>query len=174
MYLSLSVVFFFIVKFSHKVQLTCLDDFTSEMLPVPPQTDFSFEETTELKILSTVEVFRRSRFFTVLFVIVIIGDVSIVKFPVVIQYFFIVNCCRLSHRKSSSASVKSSAIVTSGTSIGSSNFNSSRSDSGNLSGSSLSFTAYLIASKMLILGTSSLASMYVMHNLTIVDLYFTL
>ena len=55
MYFSLSVVFF-IVKFSNKVHLTCLDDFTSEMLPVPPQIDFSFEETTELKILSTFTV----------------------------------------------------------------------------------------------------------------------
>ena len=36
-----------IVKFYHKVHQTCLDDFASEVLPVPPQRNWSFEEIPE-------------------------------------------------------------------------------------------------------------------------------
>ena len=36
-----------IVKFSHKVHQTCLDDVASEVLAVPHQRDCSFEENSE-------------------------------------------------------------------------------------------------------------------------------
>ena len=46
-----------IVKFSHKVHKTWLDDFASEVLPVPLQRDCSFETFPELQIFPIVNVF---------------------------------------------------------------------------------------------------------------------
>ena len=111
------------------------------MLPVPPQIDLAVLKIfLTCKYFQSWQSFRRFKFFTALYVIGIRGDISTVGFPVVIQYFFIVSCYRISHRKSL-ASIKSLAVVRSGTNIGLSNFNWSRSDWSNLNGSSLFSTA---------------------------------
>ena len=54
--MHLSVVIL-IVKFSHKVHLTCLDDFASEVLLVPPQKDYNFEGIPEQQMFLIVKVF---------------------------------------------------------------------------------------------------------------------
>ena len=132
--------------------------------------------------------FRKSGFFNALFIIVIRGNVSTVGFPVVTQYFFIFNCCRLSYRKNLVSVSKSISICAIMSQFWLSNFNSFRSNWSNFNGSSLSstvsawvskkipahwkqfwmvslvtlsyvYTRNFIASKMLILGTSPLASL---------------
>ena len=60
-----------------------VDDFTSEMLPVSPQTAAVLKQFQRYKYFWPWWSFRRSRFFTALFIIVIGSDVSTVGFPVV-------------------------------------------------------------------------------------------
>ena len=77
MYISLSVVSV-IVKFtSSTLNLSCS----------PPKEIADLKQFQSCKYFRQRRSFRRSRFFTALFVIVIRGDISTVGFSVAIQYF---------------------------------------------------------------------------------------